>query len=130
LQVTVRSTDIDLFGHVNNARYLHYLEWERLELLERLGLGLDRLEARGIVPVVGDLRIRYRHELRLGETVEVTVAPRGRRREVGFLTQEIRKEDGRLAARADLTFVFIDRTTRRSVPLPKEMAEWLEWSAP
>ncbi|TGU69096.1 acyl-CoA thioesterase, partial [Mesorhizobium sp. M00.F.Ca.ET.186.01.1.1] len=26
---TVQSTDIDVIGHVNNAKYLEYMEWAR-----------------------------------------------------------------------------------------------------
>jgi thioesterase-3 len=125
LEITVRSTDVDLFGHVNNAVYLNYLEWARVELLTEVGLPIETCLARGVVPVVVEIRIRYRRELCFGERVTVTAEPVELRRSVGVLRQEVRKADGTVAAEAEVTFLFIDAKTRRSVPMPPEMTAWL-----
>jgi thioesterase-3 len=129
VQITVRSTDLDSFGHVNNARYLHYLEWKRLEVFEELGLGLEECRARGITPVVVSIAIRYRRELRYGDVVTVSAEPLSVRRQLGTLRQEVRRADGSLAAEAEVGFVFIDAAQRRTVPLPEEIRRWLEGPA-
>ena len=41
--LTVRSTDIDVIGHVNNAKYLEYMEWARFEWIWEQGFTLDEL---------------------------------------------------------------------------------------
>ena len=40
LEIVVRPTEIDVNGHVNNAKYVEYLEWGREEWYERNGLPL------------------------------------------------------------------------------------------
>ncbi len=47
----VRPHDLDLFGHVNNGRYLTIMDVARLDLLVRSGLW-SRIRARGWYPVV------------------------------------------------------------------------------
>ena len=37
LETVVRCTEIDVNGHVNNAKYVEYLEWGREEWYERRG---------------------------------------------------------------------------------------------
>ena len=37
IELIVRSTEIDVNGHVNNAKYLEYLEWGREEWYEKAG---------------------------------------------------------------------------------------------
>ena len=48
LEIVVRSTEIDVNGHVNNAKYLEYLEWGREEWYERSGLSYETFLALGV----------------------------------------------------------------------------------
>ena len=43
LEIVVRPTEIDVNGHVNNAKYVEYLEWGREEWYESNGLPYERL---------------------------------------------------------------------------------------
>ena len=36
-QLTVRSYEVDIYGHVNNATYLNYLEFARVRALQQTG---------------------------------------------------------------------------------------------
>ncbi|MDO4138044.1 acyl-CoA thioesterase [Clavibacter michiganensis] len=58
--------DLDLFGHVNNGRYLTIMDVARLDLLVRSGLW-SRIRARGWYPVVAGQTITYRRSLTLGQ---------------------------------------------------------------
>lgn len=44
LETVVRCTEIDVNGHLNNAKFVEYLEWGREEWYDRNGFAYDRLE--------------------------------------------------------------------------------------
>lgn len=62
--------DCDWYGHINNARYLEYLDCGRTDFLLRSGLAAHS-RANHWVPVVGGIRIRYRREIRQGARFEI-----------------------------------------------------------
>lgn len=57
-------TDIDLLMHMNNGRYLSYMDLGRIDLTERTGLA-KKLADHGIHAVVGAQTITYRKSLQL-----------------------------------------------------------------
>lgn len=121
----VRSTDIDVIGHVNNAKYLEYMEWARFEWIWEQGFTLDELRRRAIMPVVVNININYRKELKMREEVTAitTVVKVGEKSFV--IRQELYNASEVLVADADVTMVMIDANTRQSVSLPVELKEAL-----
>jgi acyl-CoA thioesterase FadM len=63
LSFRVLPTDLDLNLHMNNARYLSFMDLGRTDLLLRVGL-LDVVRQERWRPVVGSIDIRYRRPLR------------------------------------------------------------------
>jgi YbgC/YbaW family acyl-CoA thioester hydrolase len=122
LEIVVRPTEIDVNGHVNNAKYVEYLEWGREEWYERQGLAYERLLALGAVTVTANLSLNFRHECRQGEALVITTRPERLGRSSFVLRQEIRKSNGELAADGTITLVTIDPATRKSRPVPEELA--------
>ncbi|CAI8991641.1 thioesterase III [Brevibacillus sp. IT-7CA2] len=123
--LTVRSTDIDVIGHVNNAKYLEYMEWARFEWIWEQGFTLDELRRRAIMPVVVNININYRKELKMREEVTAitTVVKVGEKSFV--IRQELYNAADVLVADADVTMVMIDANTRHSISLPVELKETL-----
>jgi YbgC/YbaW family acyl-CoA thioester hydrolase len=121
LEITVRPTEVDINGHVNNAKYVEYMEWGREEWYEKNGLPYDRLFAMGAVTVTVNLNLNLRAECRQGEVLVITTRPERLGRTSFALRQEIRKHDGRLAADGVVTLVTIDPATRKSRPVPEEL---------
>lgn len=62
IDIAVRSTEIDVNGHVNNAKYLEYLEWGREDWYEQFGLDYNTLKRMDIVTVVAHISADYRAE--------------------------------------------------------------------
>jgi len=74
LPVTVMSTHIDMFGHVNHTRYLEYMEWARFAWAAHLGMPLPELvRDEGIGPAIIRATLSFRRECRLGDELLVTV---------------------------------------------------------
>jgi YbgC/YbaW family acyl-CoA thioester hydrolase len=122
LEIVVRSTEIDSNGHVNNAKYVEYLEWGREDWYERNGLPNDRLLALGAVTVTVNIDLNFRRECRQGEALVVTTRQERLGRSSFAFRQEIRNQEGALAADAVVTLVTIDAATRKSRMVPEELA--------
>jgi thioesterase-3 len=118
--LTVRSTDVDFIGHVNNAKYLEYMEWARFDWICQLGLSLEELQRRAIMPVVVNIVINYRKELRMLEQVQVRSSAVRMGEKSFVIRQELFNQKGELACDADITMVMMDAKTRRATALPDE----------
>jgi acyl-CoA thioesterase FadM len=71
LRFRVLPTDLDINLHLTNARYLSFMDLGRTDLLLRLGmLGVVRRER--WKPVVGNIDIRFRRQLKPFQRFELT----------------------------------------------------------
>ncbi|QTP55284.1 acyl-CoA thioesterase [Billgrantia sulfidoxydans] len=123
----VRGYHLDGYGHVNNARYLEFLEegrWgyfdDRPELARHFASGNPAL-------VAVNLNINYRQAAVGGDDLEVLtrVAELGHRS--ARIHHEIRRiGDGQPIADADLTFVLFDVRNQQSMPIEGEIRQALE----
>lgn len=118
--IRVRSYHLDGYGHVNNARYLEFLEEARWAFFERHGL-LALLN--GIMMVVTRIDIRYLRAATEGQELHIdtrinTIEPRRI-----LLTQRIIRADTRkVAVEADITLVPVSSSNGRSTDLPAELS--------
>jgi len=122
LETVVRCTEIDVNGHVNNAKFVEYLEWGREEWYDRHGFPYDRLLGLGAITVVVNINLNLRQACHQGDLLRIVTWPERRGRTSFALGQRIEKKDGTVTADAVVTLVMIDPTTRRSRPLPEEFA--------
>jgi YbgC/YbaW family acyl-CoA thioester hydrolase len=122
LEIVVRCTEIDVNGHVNNARYVEYLEWGREAWYEAHGFPYARLLALGVLTVVVNLNLNLRHPCHQGDRLWIVTRPQRRGRSSFALAQRIDRGDGAVAADAVVTVVTVDPGTRRPRPLPEEFA--------
>lgn len=125
IEFTVRSTDLDFIGHVNNAKYLEYMEWARFDWIWQTGLTLEELQRRAVMPVVVSIHINYRKELRIHEQVVARTSAVKLGEKSFVLRHELFNQREELVADADVTMVMIDANTRRSTALPAELREAL-----
>ena len=108
IDIKVRGYHIDLYGHVNNARYLEFLEEARWAIFDNK-LGLEDLAKDGFAFNVVNINISYRRPAYLHDilSVETSVVKFGVRS--ATLHQLVKnKKDGETIADADVTFVMLD----------------------
>jgi thioesterase-3 len=67
----VRSTEIDVNAHVNNAKFLEYLEWGREEWFEQRGLDCASLFRFNVITVLAKIEANYRKEARQNDSLRV-----------------------------------------------------------
>jgi acyl-CoA thioester hydrolase len=67
IEMKVRDYECDAQGIVNNANYLHYMEYTRHEFLVSLGYSFAESHRKGIDPVVTRADLQYKTSLTGGE---------------------------------------------------------------
>jgi acyl-CoA thioester hydrolase len=111
----VEFNDLDAAGHVNNAKYLEFLETARIDYLRHV-LGIARLE--DLAVIVARVEIDFRAEAQFGETLQIGArVPRVGTKSFD-MEHEVRAEDGRLVAESSTVLVAYDyeRGETRLVP--------------
>jgi acyl-CoA thioester hydrolase len=91
--ITVRSPEIDSFGHVNHAVFLNYLEHARYEALEAAGFSWPVLQERDWQIYVVRIEVDYLAQARRGEKLLIRTWAEGFRRTTMTLAQEIVRAD-------------------------------------
>ncbi|TQD48231.1 acyl-CoA thioesterase [Marilutibacter aestuarii] len=122
MPMSVRWNDLDAFNHVNNARYLTYLEEARLRWMMGLpGLGLDD----DVAPVVAAAHVNYRRPIEWPGEVDIELfVERMGNTSVSIGHRIVAARDhGVLYCDGHVVLVWIDRTTGRAAPLPDGVRE-------
>jgi thioesterase-3 len=123
IQIEVRPTELDNMGHVNNAKFLEYMEWSREDWYNKAGLPFDTFTALGLGTVTVNININYRKEARLGQHLTVSTEPIRKRRTSFVLKQVIINANEELVADAEVVIVTIDLQSRKASPLPDALAK-------
>ncbi len=126
IEIPVRSTEVDFLGHVNNAKYLEYMEWGREAWYSQAGCSFEQLAKRGMGPVTVNINIDYLGECRQGDLLLVKTSPFKTGNSSYVMKQQIFKTTSmEKVSEAYITAVVIDLNTRKSIPIPAELKEHL-----
>ncbi|SIT83535.1 acyl-CoA thioesterase [Edaphobacillus lindanitolerans] len=72
--VTVRFSETDMYGHLNNTVNFAYFEYARIEFLKHIGLMNDWLSPDGQnIPVVADLQCDYLKQVFFDQSIDIHV---------------------------------------------------------
>jgi len=124
--IKVRGYHLDANGHVNNARYLEFLEEARWAYVEDK-MNLDDWARKGQIFSVVNININYRLPAFLNDLlhIETEIVKIGKRSSV--IHQIVKKHGSEsVVADADVTFVFIDSQTEKAMMLRGEILRALE----
>ena len=123
-EIKVRGYHTDIYGHVNNARYLEFFEEERWAQFDA-NVDLRKWADKGLVSMVVNINVNYRKAVSFGERLLVSTGVEKIGNRSAVLKQEIRiKDSGELAADALVTFVLSDKTGQL-LSMDDDMAEGL-----
>jgi thioesterase-3 len=125
IQITVRGYHLDFYGHVNNARYLEFLEEARWDMLaERIDLA--RWQSIGLAFTIVRIDISYRRAATLGDVLEVRSLLSRVGRKSAVVHQEVfLRNTSTLVADADVTFAIVETKTGKALPLKGDIADAL-----
>ena len=123
VSIRVRGFHTDLYGHVNNARYLEFLEEGRWKLFENRP-DLQELVSGDTRFFVVNVNINYRLGLQLNQVAVVTTRLLKIGHRSGVFRQEIREQGTqKICADADVTFVLSDGL--KAIPIEGKLEELL-----
>jgi thioesterase-3 len=124
--ITVRGYHLDLYGHVNNSRYLEFLEEARWQMFEKQ-LESGTFHEQGLQCVIVNININYRRPAVLGEILEI----KSEYKKIGnrsiTLNQTIRlKGKDTVIADADVTYVLFSQKEHRAIEITDDMRQSIQ----
>ncbi len=132
---------LDFLGHMNIMWYTHLIDEANFNFYDRIDFGKKYHTESGNGSFALEEHTRYLAEIRVGESLTIRTRMLGVGRKTFHLMHFIIKDKGDvLAATTEMLSIHIDMDTRRSSPLPDEIAhrfraylhehEKLAWAAP
>jgi thioesterase-3 len=129
-EIKIRGYHLDVYGHVNNARYLEFLEEARWALFEE-HFDLERWKEKNLGFFVVSITIHYRRPASVGDVLRITThVSRFGTKSAVFTQQIFNVKNDEKVAEADTTFVLADLKTGRAVALDGKLREALERFCP
>jgi len=118
LEFRVYLEDTDAQGIVYHANYLRYFERGRSEILESLGIPMERIAQPDSRLVVYEVRIKFRRPVMFGDRIEVlTSMSRDSAYRLNFRQQIRRKGENEVLVSGEVDVVAIDgKGTLRELP--------------
>ncbi|MTD27100.1 acyl-CoA thioesterase [Erwinia sorbitola] len=124
--IKVRGYHLDVYQHVNNARYLEFLEEARWAWLEQHE-AFHWMNERRMAFVVVNININYRRPALMGDVLVINSQLLTLGGKSGIIDQRVSlQSDGSAIADASLTFVCIDLQSKKALPLEGELRSRLE----
>ncbi len=125
IEIKIRGYHMDLFGHVNNARYLEFLEEARWAAFEKT-VDLHELALKGYAFTVVNININYRRPAVINDVVVIETEVTQWRRRSAILHQAVKlKGTETVIADADVTFVIFDTRKQKTAVLEGEVLEFI-----
>ncbi|MGL4603806.1 MAG: acyl-CoA thioesterase [Iodobacter sp.] len=125
-EIKVRGYHLDLYGHVNNARYLEFLEEARWALVDESG-GLEWFTQERLALVISRVDIRYKRPATMGDVLKIETHMASLGEKEGIIHQRIvRADNDKLVAEADVTFAVIHAKTPGAMLLEGELGQRLQ----
>ncbi|MGP4080641.1 acyl-CoA thioesterase [Pseudalkalibacillus sp. R45] len=120
-EIVVRSTEIDGNGHVNNAKFLEYLEWARQEWSKTSEIDKQKLDLLGINLVTVNININFKREALEGDILTINTELERVGRSSFTLSQKIYNQYNHLIVEAMTTRVVIDNNKKESCAIPEKL---------
>ena len=112
----ILESHLDSFGHVNNANYLKLFEEARWDFITKNGHGLDYVLEKKVGPIILDINLRFKHELKNRDEIHITSQViEVKNSKIYVIEQKMMREDGKLAAHALFTAGFFDLAERKLI---------------
>jgi acyl-CoA thioester hydrolase len=115
--IQVRYNDIDAQGHVNNAKYVTYIEYARFGYITELGLW-DGKSFMDLGLIVADCHISYLAPIKLNQRIRIgTRVSRIGNKSLVFSSQIEEKDAAKVMAIAETVMVSYDYHSEKTTPV-------------
>lgn len=119
----VQETDLDTFGHVNNAAYLRIFEQARWDWIHSRGFGLDVIKEKQIGPTILEINIKYKRELKHRDKIRIESECSEHLGKISKVRQKMINEKNEVCCEIELTIGLFDLQKRKLITATPE---WLK----
>lgn len=124
LPITTRWMDNDVYGHINNVTYYSYFDTVANHYLIHEG-GLD-IHTSPVIGLVVESRCAYRAPLAYPDRLQAGLrVDKLGNRSVTYGIAIFKEGEPQAAAHGHFVHVFVDRQSRKAVPMPERLREAL-----
>jgi len=118
--IPIRFGDLDVFGHLNNARYLTLMEHARYCYMVHLGLWEESGSFFDMRVIVADAHVAFLAPVYLNQVVRVwTRVVQLGNKSFRYEYELTDAQTGDVLARGDTVMVAFDYTANQSIPIPE-----------
>lgn len=123
-EIPIRGYHLDFYQHVNNARYLEFLEEARWEYFSKI-FEADYFEKKGLGFVIVNININFKQPAVLGDIASIECAIKNVGNKSVTMYQKITdKNTGKFIADADVTFVLLELKTFKPQVINEELKSY------
>ena len=120
----VQYYETDRMGLVHHSNYIRWMEEARVDWLEKIGMGFDKLEEMGITSPLLSVNCKYKFGSTFGDSVEIKTKVKkynGVKITIAYIMTKV--GTGEIVATGETELCFINFKTRRPIILKKENLE-------
>jgi len=126
IEIKVRGYHLDIYAHVNNARYVEFLEEARWALFDDSEVGKEMI-SRGFAFTVVNINVNYLSEARVNDVIVIITDLKKIGNKSVTLSQKIfRKSDMKQVVDAEVTFVLVNVKIGKAVVIDDEIKSILD----
>lgn len=114
----VKYYECDKMGVTHHSNYVRFMEEARIDWLDQLGYGFDKVEAEGVFSPVVSVTCNYKSPSTFKDVIEIEVSL-GKFSEIKFEISYIMRVNGRIVCTAQSTHCFIENN--RPVAISKRL---------
>ena len=118
MRMNVRIYELDPQLHLSGSVYVQYADQARYACLEAAGISVADMLAGGIGPVNLETTIRYHHEIRIGQEIDVTCSWTWGSGKTYRVEHQFLRPDGELAAEVNLVSGLLELDSRKLLRNP------------
>lgn len=116
----IRYYECDRMGITHHSNYVRIMEEARIDFLDKIGYGFDRIEAEGVVSPVVSVECKYKSPTTFKDIVEVEVTLCNMS-DLKFEFKYVMRKDGKLVAEGHSVHCFTENG--RPVVIAKRLPE-------
>lgn len=114
-QTVIQETYLDVFGHMNNARYLELFEQARWQIITQNGFGLEKIKETSQGPVILEVNLKFLKELYARTRVQISVECTDYNGKIGKLKQQMLNDKNEVCAELTVVFGLFDLKARKLI---------------
>ena len=113
--------ETDKMGVVHHSNFIRWMEEARIDFLDSIEMGFDKLEEMGITSPILEVNCKYKNGSTFGDSIEIETSIEkynGVKITIGYVMKNVKTKD--IVATGNTTLCFINMKTKKPIILKRE----------